>query len=215
VFGLTIAITGANEKLLRRTGIDYAKIYLHPGHHASYFPGAKPIHIKLLFSKTDGRILGAQAIGEVGVARRIDVIATAMSSNATVFDLEDLELCYAPQFGAAKDPVNLAGMIAGNYLRGDLPLADWNELETTSALLLDVRSETEFVGGHIPNAKNIQLENLRDRYHELPKNQEIWLICGVGQRAYYAYRLLAQNGLQVKVLSGGMQTFNTLKRKLN
>lgn len=215
VFGLTIAITGASEKLLRRTDMDYAKVYLHPGHHASYFPGAKPIHIKLLFSKTDGRLFGAQAIGEAGVARRIDVIATAMMNGATVFDLEDLELCYAPQFGAAKDPVNLAGMVAGNYLRGDLPLADWNELEKTTALLLDVRSEIEFAGGHIPNAQNIQLENLRDRYHELPENQEIWLICGVGQRAYYAYRLLAQNGLKVKVLSGGMQTYNKLKQELN
>lgn len=209
VFGLTIAITGASEKLLRRSGMEYNKVYLHPGHHAGYFPGAKPIHIKLLFSETHGKLLGAQAIGEAGVARRIDVIATAMMNGATIFDLEDLELCYAPQFGAAKDPVNLAGMVAGNYLRGDLPLADWEELETTSALLLDVRSEFEFAGGHIPNARNIPLELLRDRFHELPQNQEIWLICGVGQRAYYAYRLLMQNGLQVKVLSGGMQTYNS------
>lgn len=207
VFGLTVATTGASEKLLRRAGMAYEKIYLHPGDHASYFPGAKPIHMKLLFSETDGRILGAQAVGEVGVARRIDVIATAMMSGSTVFDLEDLELCYAPQFGAAKDPVNVAGMVAGNYLRGDLPLANWSELEKTSALLVDVRSETEFAGGHIPNAQNLPLETLRDRLHELPQDREIWLICGVGQRAYYAIRLLLQNGLQVKVLSGGMQTY--------
>ncbi|MGZ4960012.1 MAG: FAD-dependent oxidoreductase [Methylomonas sp.] len=207
VFGLTVAITGASEKLLRRAGMDYEKIYLHPGHHASYFPGAKPIHIKLLFSKRDGRILGAQAIGEAGVAGRIDVIATAMMSGETVFDLEDLELCYAPQFGAAKDPVNLAGMVVANHLRGDLPLADWDELEKTSALLVDVRSKTEFADGHIPNAQNFPLETLRDRFHELPQNREIWLICGVGQRAYYASRLLGQRGYQVKVLSGGMQTY--------
>lgn len=212
VFGLTVAITGASEKLLRRVGMDYEKIYLHPGHHASYFPGAKPIHIKLLFSKSDGRILGAQAVGEAGVAGRIDVIATAMMSGETVFDLEDLELCYAPQFGAAKDPVNLAGMVAANHLRSDLLLADWSELEKTTAMLVDVRSETEFADGHIPNAQNFSLETLRDRFRELPRNREIWLICGVGQRAYYASRLLKQRGYQVKVLSGGMQTYQAWMR---
>lgn len=209
IFGLTVACVGANEKLLQRYHIDYETIYLHPGHHASYFPGAKPIHMKLLFSKTDGKILGAQALGESGVARRIDVIATAMSKNATVFDLEELELCYAPQFGAAKDPVNLAGMIAANHLRGDLPLADWDALENTTALVVDVRSEKEFMNGHLPNALNFPLENLRERFHELPRDREVWLVCGVGQRAYYAHRLLEQKGLQVKVLSGGMQTYHT------
>jgi NADPH-dependent 2,4-dienoyl-CoA reductase/sulfur reductase-like enzyme/rhodanese-related sulfurtransferase len=207
VFGLTAACTGASEKLLRQAGMGYEKVYLHPGHHASYFPGAKPIHIKLLFSAGDGGILGAQAVGEADVARRIDVIATAMAEGATVFDLEDLELCYAPQFGAAKDPVNLAGMIAANHLRGGLPLADWDELEKTAALLVDVRSEAEFAGGHIPNARNLPLETLRDRLHELPRDRDIWLVCGVGQRAYYAFRLLMQNGFQVRVLSGGMQTY--------
>ncbi|WP_026611650.1 FAD-dependent oxidoreductase [Methylocaldum szegediense] len=215
VFGLTIACTGANEKLLRRAGVNYQMIYLHPGHHASYFPGARPIHMKLLFSEADGGILGAQAVGELDVARRIDVIATAMMQGASVFDLEDLELCYAPQFGAAKDPVNLAGMIAANHLRGDLPLADWEELATTPALLVDVRSETEFAGSHVPNARNLPLETLRDRLHELPRDRDIWLICGVGQRAYYAFRLLAQNGFQVKVLSGGMQTYQARIRAGN
>ncbi|WP_267313371.1 FAD-dependent oxidoreductase [Methylococcus geothermalis] len=212
VFGLTIACTGASEKALRRVVMDYEKVYLHPGHHATYFPGAKPIHIKLLFSKTDGRILGAQAVGELDVARRIDVIATAMRQGATVFDLEDLELCYAPQFGAAKDPVNVAGMIAANHLRGSLPLADWDELAKTSALLVDVRSEAEFAGGHIPNAHNLPLEILRDRLHELPQDREIWLVCGVGQRAYYAMRVLMQEGFRVKILSGGMQTYKAWTR---
>jgi NADPH-dependent 2,4-dienoyl-CoA reductase/sulfur reductase-like enzyme/rhodanese-related sulfurtransferase len=213
LFGLSIACTGANEKQLHRAGIPYEKIYLHPGHHASYFPGAKPIHIKLLFSKPDGRILGAQAVGELGVARRIDVIATAMKNRATVFDLEELELCYAPQFGSAKDPVNLAGMVAGNYLRNDLPLADWNTLEQTSALLVDVRSESEYNAGHIDNACNIPLESLRKRLEELPGDREIWLVCGVGQRAYYALRLLLQNGFQVKILSGGMEAYKAWMSK--
>lgn len=212
VFGLTVATTGVNEKQLKRAGMDFAKVYLHPGHHVSYFPGAKPIHMKLLFSKTDGAIYGAQAVGEAGVARRIDIIAAAMIKDGTVYDLEEFELCYAPQFGAAKDPVNLAGMVAGNYLRGDLPLADWSELNTTGALLLDVRGEHEFAAASIPNARNLPLENLRERVEELPRDREIWLICGVGQRAYYAHRLLEQHGLQVKVLSGGMQTYRTWKQ---
>jgi NADPH-dependent 2,4-dienoyl-CoA reductase/sulfur reductase-like enzyme/rhodanese-related sulfurtransferase len=212
VFGLTVATTGASEKLLRRAGMGYQKVYLHPGHHASYFPGAKPIHLKLLFSEPDGRLLGAQAVGEVGVARRIDVIATAMMTSATVFDLEDLELCYAPQFGAAKDPVNVAGMVAANHLRGDLPLANWDELENTTALLVDVRGEAEYASGHIPNALNLPLESLRGRLHELPQDREIWLVCGVGQRAYYALRLLMQNRLRVKVLSGGMRTYQACTR---
>lgn len=212
IFNLTIATTGANEKLLQRAGIDYEKIYLHPGQHASYFPGAKPIHIKLLFSKKEGKILGAQALGEDGVARRIDIIATAMMAGATVFDLEDLELCYAPQFGSAKDPVNIAGMVAGNHLRGDLPLADWHELQKTPALLVDVRSVAEFAAGHIDKAINMPLESLRDHFQELPKDREIWLICGVGQRAYYSLRLLRQNGFQAKILSGGMQTYQAWKK---
>jgi len=210
VFGLTVASTGASEKLLKRLGKDFEKVYLHPGHHAGYFPGAKPIHIKLLFSKTDNKILGAQAVGEKDVTRPIDVIATALMQGATIFDLENLELCYAPQFGAAKDPVNVAGMLAGNHQRGDFPLANWDELETTPALLVDVRGPDEYTRGHIPVAQNLPLESLRDRIHELPTDRDIWLICGVGQRAYYAYRLLTQNGLRVKVLSGGMKTYQAM-----
>lgn len=211
IFGLTVAMTGASEKLLKQKGItDYQKVYLHPGHHASYFPGAKPIHLKLLFSTRDGRVLGAQGVGEAEVARRIDVIATVLMEKATVFDLEELELCYAPQFGAAKDPVNIAGMLAANHLRGDLPLADWAGLSQTKALVLDVRSAAEFERGHIPEAWNIPLEELRGSLSRLPKSQEIWLVCGVGQRAYYANRILLQNGFKVRILSGGMQTYQTM-----
>lgn len=215
-FGLTVAITGASEKTLKRSGIkNYEKIYLHPGSHASYFPDAKPIHIKLIFDTDTGRVLGAQAIGESGVARRIDIISMVIQMGGTVYDLEESELCYAPQFGAAKDPVNLAGMIAANHLRGDLPLAKWEELKDTQAQIVDVRSKAEYERGHIPGAKNIPLEGLRDRIGDLSKGKEIWLVCGVGQRAYYATRILLQNGFSVKDLSGGMQTYNTLKPKLN
>lgn len=208
IFGLTVAASGASEKLLQRERIPHTAIYLHPGHHASYFPGAKPIHIKVLFNPETGRLLGVQAIGEAGVARRVDVIATALRQGATVYDLEDLELCYAPQFGAAKDPVNLAGMIAANHLRGGLPLADWRALATTSALCVDVRNPSEYVKDHIPGAINLPLEDLRQRIDELPRDREIWLVCAAGQRAYYAYRALRQRGFDVKVLSGGMQTYH-------
>ena len=187
LFGLEVASTGASEKSLRRAGMtDYEKIYLHPGNHASYFPGAKPINIKLIFRKSDGRILGAQAVGEADVDKRIDVIATAIQFGGTVFDLEELELCYAPQFGGAKDPVNYAGMIAGNYLRGDLPLADWKQLAADPALLVDVRDADEFETGHVPGAINLPLNQIRHRLGELPRDREVWLYCGVGQRAYYA-----------------------------
>ena len=126
VLGLTVASTGASEKGLRRAGVtSFEKVYLHPGHHAGYYPGARPIHLKLLFSVPDGRILGAQAVGLEGVEKRIDVIATAIQFDGTVHDLAQAELCYAPQFGAAKDPVNLAGMLAENVLNGDMPVADW------------------------------------------------------------------------------------------
>lgn len=214
VFGLTVAATGASERSLRRHGMtDYEKVYLHPGNHASYFPNARPIHLKLLFSRAEGRILGAQAIGEADVARRIDVIAMALQMGGTVFDLEEAELCYAPQFGAAKDPVNMCGMIAGNVLRGDLRLADWDGLAGTDALILDVRSPEEYAAGHIDGAINIPLETLRVRVGELKTDRPCWLVCGVGQRAYYAQRILLQHGIQASILSGGMKTYLTFAAK--
>ena len=207
-FGLTVALTGATEKTLRRAGIeDFESVYLHPGHHVGYYPGAKPIHLKLLFRKSDGLVLGAQAVGEEGVERRIDVISTSIQMGATVFDLEEAELCYAPQYGAAKDPVNLAGMVAANVVRGDVELAPWSELATTGALLLDVREPAEFQGGCLEGSINIPLGQLRARLEELPRDREIWVNCGVGQRAYYACRLLSQRGFHVKNLSGGYHTY--------
>lgn len=212
VLGLTVASTGASEKGLRRAGVtSFEKVYLHPGHHAGYYPGARPIHLKLLFSVPDGRILGAQAVGFEGVEKRIDVIATAIQFNGTVHDLAEAELCYAPQFGAAKDPVNLAGMLAENVLNGDMPVADWRELERTDALLLDVREPDEFAAGHIPHAINVPLSQMRSRYVELPRDRDIWLCCGVGQRAYYATRFLAQHGYRSRNLSGGYTTYKAFR----
>lgn len=168
--------------------------------------------MKLLFSTADGRILGAQAAGEADVARRIDVIATAMLKGGTIYDFEEMELCYAPQFGAARDPVNQAGMVAAIHLRDDLPLADWDGIEPADALVLGVRGEAEFAQDHIPEAVNIPLEALRSRLDEIPRDREIRLVCGVGQRTYYAMRALSQRGFRVKALSGGMPTYRTLEQ---
>lgn len=210
VLGLTVASTGASEKGLRRAGVTgIEKVYLHPGHHAGYFPGARPIHIKLLFSVPDGRILGAQAVGQEGVEKRIDVIATAIQFGGTVHDLAEVELCYAPQFGAAKDPVNIAGMLAQNVLNGDMPVADWATIHTPGVLLVDVREPDEFARGHVPDALNLPLSQMRERYRELPVDADVLVYCGVGQRAYFASRLLAQHGYRARNLSGGYATYQT------
>lgn len=216
VFGTTIAMSGASEKSLQRVGIEnYQSIYLHPGHHASYYPGAQSIHMKLIYARSDGKVLGIQAVGQAGVTRRVDVIAIAIQMGATVYDLEESELCYAPQFGGAKDPVNMAGMIAANNLRHDLRLANWSQLHDHQHLLLDVRSTAEFEAFHIAGAINAPLEQLRGHIDEINIDKEIWLVCGVGQRAYYAVRLLMQHGFNVKVLSGGIQTYQAFSSTLN
>jgi rhodanese-related sulfurtransferase len=203
------AFTGPSEKLLKRLGRweQMEKIYLYPGHHAMYYPGASPISLKLIFEKRSGRVIGAQAVGRAGVEKRIDVISMAIQKAATVFDLEEAELCYAPQFGSAKDPVNIAGMIAANVVRGDVQLAHWEMVPESGALILDVREPGEFNRGHIDGARNLPLDQIRDRIDELPRDREIWTYCFVGQRSYYAARALVQFGFQVKNISGGYQTY--------
>ena len=204
-----IAFTGPSEKLLKKLGRwdEMEKIYLHPGHHANYYPGASPITLKLIFQKADGRVIGAQAVGKAGVEKRIDVISMAIQQKATVFDLEEAELCYAPQFGSAKDPVNIAGMIAANVVRGDVDLAHWEQVPGTEATLLDVRSAKEFDKGHLDGALNFPLDNLRETMSQLPRDREIWTYCFVGQRSYYASRALRQNGFAVKNISGGFKAY--------
>ena len=211
VFDLVVATTGASEKTLQRAGIrDYEVIYLHPGHHVGYYPGARPIHMKLIFARPDGRVLGVQAVGEQGAERRVDVVGLAIQKGATVFDLEQAELCYAPQFGGAKDPVNLAGMIAANVLRGDHPIGHWRDIDPADVWLLDVREPKEFRKGHVEGAVNIPLGELRSRLDEIPDDRDIWVYCGVGQRAYYATRALVQRGRKVRNLSGGIQTWQAV-----
>ena len=211
VFDLAVAQTGATEKSLRRAGItEYEKVYLHPKHHVGYYPGAQTLHLKLLFAKQDGRILGMQAVGTTDVARKIDVVSALIQKGGTVFDLEEAELCYAPQFGAAKDALNYAGFIAANHLRGDLPLAHWDALPE-GAFLLDVRDEDEFADSHAAGAVNIPLPQLRDRLTELPRGKTLHVYCGVGQRAYYAVRLLTQHGFDAHDISGGWTTAEMMK----
>ncbi|MBP1777184.1 MAG: FAD-dependent pyridine nucleotide-disulfide oxidoreductase, partial [candidate division NC10 bacterium] len=175
-----------------------------PNAHAGYYPGAKPIAMKILFRKSDGRLLGAQAAGEDGSAvdKRISALAALMQMGATIYDLEEAELCYAPQFGSAKDPVNFAGMVAADVLRGDMPLSHWASLD--GAFLLDVREPVELAVESVPGAVNIPLGQLRARLGELPRDREIHLVCRSGQRAYYATRILLQNGFTAKNVSGGM-----------
>jgi NADPH-dependent 2,4-dienoyl-CoA reductase/sulfur reductase-like enzyme/rhodanese-related sulfurtransferase len=205
IFGGATAWTGVNEKTLREIGdSDYEKIYLFPNSHAGYYPGAKMLGLKFIFRKSDGRVLGAQALGEDGPAvdKRISALAVAIQMGATIYDLEEAELCYAPQFGSAKDAVNFAGMVAADVLDGDMPLVHWTE--TDGAFLLDVRNPVELVVESVPGAVNIPLGELRARMGELPRDREILLICRSAQRAYYATRILLQNGFKARSLSGGM-----------
>lgn len=211
IFDMVAALTGAGEKTLRRLNIPYEKAYLHAASHAAYYPGAKPFDLKLLFSPRDGRVLGAQAVGEEGVEKRIDVIAMAIQKKATVYDLEESELCYAPQFGSAKDPVNVAGMIAANALRGEAPLAHWDRVDVEKEFLLDVRSEKEYAQDHVEGAIHIPLDKLRASVPQLPAHRDIFVYCGVGQRAYNAVRLLRMRGLKAFNLSGGIAMYHADK----
>jgi NADPH-dependent 2,4-dienoyl-CoA reductase/sulfur reductase-like enzyme/rhodanese-related sulfurtransferase len=204
LFGGAAAWTGVSEKTLKKLGdTDYEKIYLFPNSHAGYYPGAKMLGLKIIFRKSDGRLLGAQALGQDGPAvdKRISALAMAIQMGATVYDLEEAELCYAPQFGSAKDPVNFAGMVAANALRGDMPLSHWDSLD--GAFLLDVREPVELVVESVPGAVNIPMGQLRTRLGELPRDREIHIICRSAQRAYYATRILLQNGFKTKNISGG------------
>jgi NADPH-dependent 2,4-dienoyl-CoA reductase/sulfur reductase-like enzyme/rhodanese-related sulfurtransferase len=212
VFGATVATTGASEKLLTRLGQkDFEKVYLFPNSHAGYYPGAKTIVLKVIFRKSDGRLLGAQGLGQDGVEKRIDALAMAIQMGATVYDLEEAELCYAPPYGSAKDPVNFAGMVPADVLRGDMPLCHWES--AASGFLLDVRNPPELAVESVPGALNIPLPELRARLGELPRDREVLIICRSAQRAYYATRILLQNGFKARNLSGGMLSRSMLVAK--
>jgi NADPH-dependent 2,4-dienoyl-CoA reductase/sulfur reductase-like enzyme/rhodanese-related sulfurtransferase len=203
VFDAAVASTGVSEKVLMKLGDkDYEKIYLYPNSHAGYYPGAKMLAIKCLFRKSDGRLLGAQVLGQDGVTKRIDAFAMAIQMKCTIYDLEEAELCYAPPFGSAKDPVNFAGMVAANILRNDMPVTHWDS--AGKGFLLDVRNPPELAVESVPGAINIPLPELRARISELPRDREILVFCRSAQRAYYATRILLQNGFKARNISGGM-----------
>ena len=219
VFKLTAANTGKNEKQLLSEGMmldrDYKVTMIHPGSHAGYYPGAKTISLKVIFEKEGGKVLGAQAVGHEGVDKRIDVLATAINFGATVYDLEELELCYAPPYSSAKDPVNMSGFYGENILSGTIDnilytqLKDMNE----NQVILDVRTEEELEDGTIEGAINIPVDDLRERLDELDKTKEYIVSCAVGVRAHTACRILIQNGFKnVKNLAGGYTTYSVLNK---
>jgi len=203
--------TRPSEKTLQRVKRAYRKIYVHPNQHAGYYPGAEQLTLKLLFDPSDGNILGAQAVGGDGVDKRIDVLAVAIQAGMTVFDLEEMELAYSPQYGSAKDPINMAGFVAAGLLRGDHPQIDVETVHSDASavgyFLLDVRTPIEFARGHIEGAINIPVDDLRRRLSELPRNRDIVVYCQVGQRGYLATRILLQSGYRAANLGGGYKTY--------
>ena len=215
---MTIASTGASEKILKSNKIPYTVSYTHSDSHAGYYPGAERLSIKLIFSPETGQILGAQMVGKEGVDKRIDVIATAIRGGMTVFDLEELELAYAPPYSSAKDPVNIAGFVASNTLKGDVDNFHWYELETLSGndnTIIDMRDRQELEeNGGIAGALHIPLNDLRKKLAELDKNKTYIPFCVVGLRAYIGHRILVQNGFRSKIFSGGLITYDGVKEKI-
>ncbi|MDP1796567.1 MAG: FAD-dependent oxidoreductase [Planctomycetaceae bacterium] len=210
-FGKTAAMTGASEKVLQRRGQPYRAIYVHPADHAGYYPGAQGMTLKVLFDPESGKLLGAQGVGGNGVDKRIDVLAVALQAGMTVYDLEQMELCYSPQYGSAKDPINMAGFVAAGLLRGDHPQISLPMLRALPPerfpLLIDVRMSEEYAAGHLPDAINIPVDELRSRLAEVPRNRDVVVYCQVGQRGYLATRILLHAGRSVRNLSGGYRTY--------
>ena len=221
VFDLAAAATGVNEKTLKKLGKELGKDYIttttHSASHAGYYPGGSIMSIKTIYT-TEGRVLGAQIVGFDGVDKRIDYIAIAVRHRMTVHELQEFELAYAPPFSSAKDPVNMAGYVGSNVLNGDVKVAYWNEAmnaDMGKTFLLDVREPSEYVEGHIPNAVNIPLNQIRSRLDEIPKDKEIIVNCRVGLRSYIGVRMLVQNGFDnVRNLSGGYITYRAVEEDM-
>ena len=218
VFDLTVASTGASEKVLKHNNIPCLASYTHSGSHASYYPGATMMAIKLVFSPSSGKILGAQIVGMKGVDKRIDILATAIRGAMTVYDLEELELAYAPPYSSAKDPINIAGFVAANILKGDVENIYWDEfsdLDREKDILIDLRNQDELdTAGVIEGALHIPLNELREKLPELDKEKNYIPFCAVGLRGYLGHRVLVQNGFHSKNLSGGYKTYLGAKEKI-
>jgi len=218
IFDLTVASTGTSEKVVKRNDIPYLVSYTHSGSHASYYPGATIMAIKLIFSPSSGKILGGQIVGMEGVDKRIDVLSTAIYGGMTVYDLEELELAYAPPYSSAKDPINIAGFVAANILKGDVENINWNEiadLKGDGNIIVDMRNKDELeTAGLIEVALHIPLNELRKRLSGLDKEKDYILFCAVGQRAYLGHRIFVQNGFKSKNLSGGYRTYLGAREKI-
>ena len=217
VFDLTVAATGINEKTAARLGLNYEKTFTYSPNHATYYPGSVNMSVKLIFEKESGKVLGAQLVGYDGVDKRCDVFATAIRANMTVFDLTRLELCYAPPFGSAKDPVNMSGYTAENILNGKVKVFHWHDEKNLprdgSVTLLDTRTPLEYENGHIDGFINIEVDELRNNLAQLPKTKPVYLTCQIGLRGYIAARILSQNGYDVYNLSGGYRLWSSIYGK--
>jgi rhodanese-related sulfurtransferase len=203
--------------MLKKAGIEYQASLTHSANHAGYYPGAVPVSIKLLFTPDEGKVLGAQVIGLSGVDKRVDVFATAIMTGATVETLEKLDLAYAPPYGSAKDPVNIAGYVGHNILKGEVEAVYWDDVDVVcqekKCFILDVRTKEECETGMVHEAVNIPVDELRDRLDEIPKERRILIYCQVGLRGYVAYRILKQNGFDSRNLSGGYKTYEIVTGK--
>lgn len=217
VFDMVVASTGANEKFLKKHDIPYLVSYTHSGSHAGYYPGATNTSVKILFSPGTGKVLGAQIVGRKGVDKRIDVLATAIRAKMTVYDLEELELAYAPPYSSAKDLINICGFVAANILKGDMEIVQWSELdalEKNGATLIDLRTQFELKHtGKIEGALHIPIDEFRNRLTELDKQKMYIPYCGIGFRGYLGHRILVQNGFKSRNLSGGFLTYTMAKKK--
>ncbi|WP_343209075.1 FAD-dependent oxidoreductase [Anaerolentibacter hominis] len=216
LFDMTVASTGLNETAAKSAGIDYEKIYTFSAAHAGYYPGTTNMAVKMLYRASDGLVLGAQIVGFEGVDKRCDVIATAIRGKMTVFDLTGLELCYAPPFSSAKDPVNMIGFIGENIMTGKVKQFYWNDIPSIEegAVKLDVRTAAEYGRGHIPGTINIPLDSLRDHLDELNKDKTIYVNCQSGLRSYIACRILKQHGFDCYNLAGGFRLYETVTKEV-
>ena len=213
VFDYTVATTGNNEKTLKRLNKNYQVVHIHPSAHAGYYPGAFPIAYKLLFDPQTGKILGAQGVGIEGVEKRIDILATAIKGGLTIYDLQDVEVCYAPPYNSAKDPVNMLGYYAANICEGLVEVAQWYEVDQDAEkVILDVREPFELATGKVEGALNIPLGQLRSQLHHLSPDKTYYVMCQVGQRGYIANRILKEHGYQCKNIDGGFKTYYAIKR---
>jgi rhodanese-related sulfurtransferase len=214
IFDMTLAMTGINEGTAKKLAYDYEKSYTYSPSHAGYYPGAEDMAIKIIYAKKDGRLLGAQIAGFDGVDKRCDVLAVAIRAGMTVFDLTRLELCYAPPFSSAKDPVNMAGYTAENVMTGKVRIFHWHDVADLprdgSVTLLDVRSPKEYARGTIDGFVNMPLDDMRDRMGELDKTKPVYTSCRIGLRGYIAARILSQHGFEVYNLSGGYELYHSI-----